>query len=219
MTPAVNRRTHRRMIASYVAPRSFAPRTRPALEGLGYHIVPAATRGRFDDASWRPDLRLVDERHLSRLPREPNDVPIICVSERGPHATGDARVAGFATRPVDVAQIYPVLQRVLEAHPRRAARAPTRISARCSLRDQRWSAELHALSETGALLRCRGDLAPGLNLNVLFPLPLGRMISTRARVVSHGAAGTAVTFPTLPPASRGAIADYVERRLASASAN
>lgn len=215
MTPAVNTPSHRRTIASYLAPRGFAPRTRPALQGLGYHIVPAATRGRFDDASWRPDLRLVDERHLGRLPRVPDDVPIICVSERGPHATGDARVAGFATRPVDVAQIYPVLQRVLETHPRRAARAPTRISARCSLQDQRWTAELRALSEAGALLRCRGDLAPGQHLNLLFPLPLGRMISTRARVVSHAPAGTAVAFPTLPASARGAIADYVERRLAS----
>lgn len=207
--------SQRRTVASYVAPRGFAPRARAALEGLGYQIVPVATRGRFDDDSWRPDLRLVDERYLGRLPREADGVPIVCVCERAPQTPGDPRVVGFVARPVSVAGLYPVLQGALEEHPRGAARAPARISARCFFEDRRWTAELRALSERGALLVARADFARGAQFNLLFPLPLGRTISTRARVVSHAATGTAVHFPALAPVARGAIADYVERRLAT----
>ena len=85
----------------------------------------------------------------------------------------------------------------------------------CALADRRWSAELRALSEQGALLEARAGLSPGTELNLLFPLPLGRTISTRARVITQGPAGTAVTFSGHAPPARAAIADYVERRLAS----
>ncbi len=43
---------HQRRIASYVPPQAYAPRVRAALEGLGYQIIPVATRGRFEDDSW-----------------------------------------------------------------------------------------------------------------------------------------------------------------------
>lgn len=209
----MNARSYRRTIASYLPPQGFAPRARVALEGLGYQVVAVATRGHFDDASWRPDLRLVGERHLGRLPPAPDDVPIVCVSDGRPLEANDARVVGFAARPVELASLYPLLQEALETHPRYAPRAPARITARCALADRRWTAELRALSEKGALLDSHADLAPGTELNLLFPLPLGRTISTRARVVTQGPAGTAVTFSGHAPPARTAIADYVERRL------
>ena len=205
----------RRTIACYLASRGFAPRARAALEGLGYRLVPAATRGRFDDDSWSPDLRLVDHRHLGRLPSQPDRVPIICVSDGRPQEAGDPRVVGFAPRPVSVASLYPVLQQALEAHPRRAPRAQTRISARCSLEGGRWTAELRTLSELGGRLEARADLPPGTRLNLLFPLPLGRMISTRAQVLTHATSGTSVAFSGHSAAARAAISDYVERRLAT----
>jgi hypothetical protein len=178
-------------------------------------VVPAATRGRFDDDSWRPDLRLVDRRHLERLPSLPDRVPIVCVSDGRPQEAGDPRVVGFAPRPVSVASLYPVLQQILEAQPRRAPRVPTRISARCSLEGGRWTAELRSLSELGGRLETRADLPRGTRLNLLFPLPLGRMVSTRAQVVAHGASGTAVAFSGHSAAARAAISDYVERRLST----
>jgi hypothetical protein len=178
-------------------------------------VVPAATRGRFDDDSWRPDLRLVDHHQLGRLPSETDPIPIVCVSDGRPKEAGDPRVVGFAPRPVSVASLYPVLQRALEVQPRRAPRAPIRISARCSLEGGRWTAELRQLSELGGRLEARADLPPGTRLNLLFPLPLGRMISTRAQVVAHAASGTAVAFSGHSAAARAAICDYVERRLAT----
>lgn len=211
----MDERSQRRTIASYLAPRGFAPRARAALRGLGYAVVPAATRGRFDDGSWRPDLRLVDQRHLLRLPRTPDETPIVCVSDGRPREGGDPRVVGFTRRPVAMAALYPMLQAALEPHPRRAARAPTRISARCSLSGRRWTVEIRTLSELGARLEARADLRAGRELNLLFPLPLGRMVSTRARVVGPCAGGLAVTFSGHSSAARAAIADYVERRLAT----
>ena len=119
MTHPVDAPGRRRTIACYVAPRLFARRTRAALQGLGYHVVPVATRGRFEDASWRPDLRLVDERHLERLPREADGVPIVCLSERPEREPADPRIVGFAPRPGELSALYPLLQRALEPHPRR----------------------------------------------------------------------------------------------------
>ena len=75
-------RNIRRVLASYVPPQALGQGTRQALEGLGYKIVPAATRGRFNDASWKPDLRLVDDRHLDRLPGREDRVPIIVLTGR-----------------------------------------------------------------------------------------------------------------------------------------
>lgn len=207
--------SHRWTIASYLAPRGFAPRARAALEGLGYRVVPAATRGRFSDDSWQPDLRLADHRHLDRLPRPPDCVPIVAVSDGRPTAGDDPRVVGFVPRPISVASLYPVLQQALEAQPRRVPRAPTRISARCSLEGGRWTAELRSLSELGGQLEARAHLPRGTRLNLLFPLPLGRMISTRAEVVAHASNGTALAFSGHSAAARTAISEYVERRLAT----
>ena len=57
-----NKQKH--IVASYVAPTALTPGTRAALRALGYELAPAIMRGRWDDASWRSDIRLVDERQL-----------------------------------------------------------------------------------------------------------------------------------------------------------
>ena len=91
----------RRTIACYVPPQDFAPHTRAALERLGYRVVPATTRGRFGDDTWAADVRLVDERHLGRLPALKASEPIIVLSEhRGPEFD-DPRVVGVARRPLE----------------------------------------------------------------------------------------------------------------------
>jgi len=205
----------RRTIGSYVAPQAFAPRTRAALERLGYRVVPAATRGRFADDTWAPDVRLVDERYLARLPTGKASGPIIVVCDRGGQKFDDPRVAGVAERPLEVGALYPLLQRALEKNPRRAARAPARIPARCSHADRLWTGQVLALSETGCLLQSQSEMMLGLELNLLFPLPLGRTVSLRARVVGRQEGRAGMAFPSPPPPAREAIADYVQRRLST----
>jgi len=205
----------RRTIASYVPPQAFAPRARAALERLGYRIVPAVTRGRFADDSWAPDVRLVDECHLAYLPEGSASEPIIVLCEQRRRQFDDPRVAGVTRRPVEVGTLYPLLQKTLEKNPRQAARAPARIPARCTHADRRWTGAVLALSETGCLFQSQSDMTPGLEFNLLFPLPLGRVVSLRARVIGCHGERAGMAFPSLSPPAREAIADYVQRRLST----
>jgi hypothetical protein len=210
-------RTWNRTIASYVSPRAWAPRTRAALEGLGYRVVAAATRGRFGDDSWDPDVRLVDERHLGRIPLEnylPR-TPVVLVTGRRPLSHADPRVIGSVARPCTLQTLFPVLQRGLESHPRSGARAPTQIQARCTHADRRWNGALVSLSPQGCLFHTGQDMPEGLELNMLFPLPLGRMVSTRARVVRRHGDRIGMQFTGASGTIRQALADYVEERLAT----
>jgi hypothetical protein len=211
----MGRQPSRRTIASYVPPQAFAPRARAALERLGYRVVPAATRGRFADDTWAPDVRLVDECHLAYLPEGKASEPIIVLCDHRRRRFDDPRVAGVAPRPLAVDTLYPLLQKVLEKTPRRAARAPARIPARCSHADRRWTGQVLSLSETGCLFQSQSDMTPGLDLNLLFPLPLGRMLSLRARVVGRHGERAGMAFPSPSSPAREAIADYVQQRLAS----
>jgi hypothetical protein len=211
----MDRPPSRRTIASYVSPEAFAPRARAALEKLGYRIVPAVTRGRFADDTWTPDVRLVDECHLGYLPEGNASGPVIVLCDDGRRQFDDSRIVGVAPRPLEVGTLYPLLQKVLEKTPRRAARAPARIAARCSHADRRWTGRVLSLSETGCLMQSQSDMTPGLELSLLFPLPLGRMLSLRARVVGRHGERAGMAFPSPSPPALEAIADYVQRRLAS----
>lgn len=202
----------RRILASYVPSRALAPGARAALEALGYAVVPATNLGRFAKPEGTVDLRLTDVRLLDRLPRDP--VPVILLGNgRGPLPEDD-RVVGCVPRPADVATLYPLLQRALEPRPRRAARALAHIPARCTRADRRWSGEVLRLSQAGCLFRGTAELPAGLELNLSFPLPAGRMVSTRARVSNHTPAGAGLDFRSLPAPARDAIGEFVQRRLA-----
>jgi hypothetical protein len=206
----------RRTLASYVSPHAFAPRTRGVLQGLGYRVVPIATQGRFADDRWQPDLRIVDERHLEKLPFEnylPRTPIIVLVGGR-PRGIADARVVGCVPRPADVEALYPLLQQALEPTPRRSARAATLLPARCTRADRRWVGVVVSLSREGCLFRTQEAMPPGLELNLIFPLPLGRMVSTRARVLRQSGEQAALEFTHRPAQSTRAIGDYVEQRLA-----
>jgi len=206
----------RRTVASYVPPQAFAPRTRGALAGLGYRIVPIATQGRFADDRWEPDLRIVDERHLDKLPDEKYlpRTPVIVLTGSRPRTHADPRVVGCVERPAGVDALYPLLQQALEPTPRRAARVATLLPARCTRADRRWVGAVVSLSREGCLFRTLEAMPPGLELNLIFPLPLGRTVSTRARVLrQHGEqVGMAFTHP--PAQTTRAIGEYVEGRLA-----
>jgi hypothetical protein len=209
-----------KLIASYASPQAFAPRTRAALAGLGYRLIAASTRGRFDDDSWHPSLRIVDDRHLDKLPEE-NYLPrtpviVLCGPRHRPRSRRDSRVVGEVARPAGLGELYPLIQQALEKHPRKSARAATQIPARCTRSDRRWMGAILSLSVGGCLFKTRSDMTPGLEFNLLFPLPRDRMISTRARVERRCGEGVGMSFPSPAEPARRAIADFVTERLATA---
>jgi hypothetical protein len=113
-----------------------------------------------------------------------------------------------------VGALSPRLQKAREETPRRSARAPTLLPARCSRADRRWAGALLSLSREGCLFRTLEAMPPGLELNLIFPLPLGRMVSTRARVLRQDGDRVALAFTHPPAQSTRAIDEYVESRLA-----
>lgn len=208
---------HQRRIASYVPPQAYAPRVRAALEGLGYEIIPVATRGRFEDDSWEPHLRIVDERHISRIPVEDYlpRTPVLLLAGGDRVASRDRRVVGIVTRPATLTDLYPILQRALEETPRIAARALTELPGRCTYSDRRWMGAVVSLSEKGCLFRTSEKLQKDQRLNLLFPLPLGQMVTARARVIDQRGQSVGMVFDYMAPPIREAVARYVEGRLAT----
>lgn len=216
----MNRATTRtpRLIASYVPPQAYAPRVRAALEGLGYRIVPVATRGRFGDDSWEPQLRIVDERHIDRIPPEdylPRTPVVVLTGGLRAAPCQDRRVVGSVPRPATLKDLYPLLQRALEDTPRSTARTPTELPGRCTQSDRRWMGAVVSLSERGCLFRTSEPLVVDQQLNLLFPLPMGQMVTARARVIGQQGPSVRMVFDKLAPPAREAVAHYVEGRLAT----
>jgi len=206
-----------RQIASYVPPQAYAPRVRAALEALGYQIIPVATRGHFEDDSWTPDLRIVDERHIDRIPAEDYlpRTPVLLLTGGAREPCRDRRVVGSALRPAMLKDLYPILQRTLEDTPRVAVRAPTELPGRCTQSDRRWMGAVVSLSEKGCLFRTSELLATDQRLNLLFPLPMGQMVTARARVIGQQGPSVGLVFDDMAPPIREAVAEYVEGRLAT----
>ncbi len=205
---------HRHTIASYVASPSLTPGTRAALRHLGYELLPAVVRGRWEDASWSSDVRLVDERHIARVPRD--TTPLVVLARDPNRCWDNERIVGATERPADIRSLYPLLQRALEAQPRAAARAPAQIAARGNFADRRFDAQIITLSQRGCLLETSHALEPGTDLNLSFALPRSELLSLRGTVCGAGAQSAAVEFRDVDAAPREAIADYVQRRLATA---
>ena len=206
-----------RRIASYVPPQAYAPRVRAALEGLGYQIIPVATRGRFEDDSWEPHLRIVDERHINRIPAEDYlpSIPVLLLTGGARATSRDSRVVGIVSRPAMLTDLYPILQRTLEDTPRVAARAPSELPGRCTQSDRRWMGAIVSLSEKGCLFQTSESLATDQRLNLVFPLPLGQMVTARARVIGQQGPSVGLVFDHMAPPIREAVAQYVEGRLAT----
>lgn len=206
-----------RKIASYVPPQAYAPRVRAALESLGYRIIPVATRGRFEDDSWTPDLRIVDERHIDRIPAEDYlpRTPVLLLTGGTRAVSRDRRVVGSVPRPALLKDLYPILQQTLEDTPRVAVRAPTELPGRCTQSDRRWMGAVVSLSEKGCLFRTRELLGTDQRLNLLFPLPMGQMVTARARVIGQQGPSVGLIFDDMAPPIREAVAQYVENRLAT----
>lgn len=202
-----------------MGPRAFAPRARAALEGLGYRVVSAFAMGRFDDLSWRPTLRLVDERQYSKIPSEAQDpnTPVILMTGIRPLTIKDGRIVGGVSRPAELRDLYPLIQRAMEPTPRSVPRVRTQLAARCIRSDQRFAGNVVSLSEGGCLFRSRQTIERGAQMNLQFALPSGGgIVSARAECVHEGADGAGLRFTTAPSEVRRHIAQFVSQRLATA---
>lgn len=213
-----NERTRDRgTIASYVEQPALGFHTRAALAGLGYRLVQAAAVGRFDDAAFRPDLRIVDERHLSRLPTIDADpgTPIIVLSGPRPRPIEDPRIAGHLLRPARLDSLYPLIQHCLEPTPRSAPRVGTTLAARVAQSGRRFVASLLSLSSHGCLLSPTQPIEQGSKLNVEFGVPGRSLVMARALCVSSSSAGYGLRFESTPDAIRDSIDSFVTQRLAT----
>lgn len=208
--------TARVEIACYVGPRAFAPGARTALEGLGYAVVPALSRGRFGDASWSPTVRLVDERHYDRVPSHADDpeTPLVLVTSGREPAVEDARIAGHTARPIELDDLYSILQRALEQTPRATPRVPTHIAARGIREDRRWIGTITSLSMGGCFLRTRERPPVGAHLSVQFAIPNGNIVVARAICVHSGGDGIGLAFTRSSEDALRDIGHYVSERLA-----
>jgi len=205
-----------RTIASYASPRAYGPHVRIALKGLGYRVVQAATQGAFGDASWAPDLRIADERLLSRIPTPPRDpkTPIVVLTGARAKRSTDPRIVGTVQRPAGLRELYCLMQLALEPHPRGAPRAPTQLPARCVQADQRWLGAVMALSEKGCLFRTSESVSKGMRMSLQFALPFGDLISARAECVHRTGENAGIAFAETSALAREAIGRFVTHRLA-----
>lgn len=209
--------SERGCIASYVGPHAYAPRTRAALEGLGYRVITAFAMGRFDDPSWQPSLRLVDERHHSKIPQESRDpdTPVILMTGVRPLPIKDGRIAGTVSRPAELKDVYPLIQRCMESTPRVVPRVATQLAARCVRNDRRLVGHVVSLSEGGCLFRSSENIEQGSQMNVQFALPKGGIVCARAECIHQGDSGAGLRFTETPSEVRRNIAVFVTHRLAS----
>ena len=204
-------------IASYVGPRCFASQTRAALEGLGYAVVPAFAMGRFDDTSWRPALRLVDERQYVKIPSPEADptTPVILLTGPRPLDIDDTRIVGRVPRPAELTDLYPIIQRTLQSTPRHSPRVETSLSARCVKSDRRWMGSVVSLSENGCLFRSSERFESGTQMNLQFALPGSNIISTRAVCVHQHGGESGLAFSDTSEDDQRNIGGFVTHRLAT----
>lgn len=212
----------------HTAPTSLAPSTRKALGALGYELVdvgPAhASRGEpagaFDAQLVDPqlvDVQLVDAECVDAA--APGAPLVVLGAARAIAARERRPDVAFVRRPAALADLFPVLQTLLEREPRRAPRAPVRFPFRGVHGDRRFVGRVVELSATGCLVEldpaaARPALLEGERLNLEIALPDRVAVRARAecRRVAPGLAGLA--FRDVAPTARADIARFVARALA-----
>jgi len=210
----------RRVIASYVGPRAFAAHSRAALESLGYEVIAASTRGAFDDPSWPADLRLIDERHLGRLPdssTDPTPIVLLCGSARDGRrdSDDDPRIVAHIQRPARLRDLYGEFQRALEPFPRRAPRVATELAARGISDERRFVGAVRSLSEYGCLFQGAHGLRGGDHFNLQIAIPSEGVVTARGRCVHAGSSEVGVEFVSSSQSTRDCIGEFVLHRLSS----
>ncbi|MCG8592678.1 MAG: PilZ domain-containing protein [Proteobacteria bacterium] len=198
-------------VFSSVEPRAFEPGARAALLQLGYRLVPAVAGFREE----APDLRVVDTRHLGRVPkveREP-ETPIVLLTGARPPSQEDPRIVGWTTRPAGLKSLYRLFQKALSMN-RRVPRVATHLAARGVRADRRFTGSVLELSEGGCLFRPGEHLPANLCLNLELSLPGGRSLSLRASEQYRHLDRIGLRFLETPGESQRALAEFVSQRLA-----
>jgi len=198
------KRSYSRRIEVRVPSRDFALGVQPALERLGYALVPV------NGGALPPDLRIVAGSRLRRLSSDLTE-PVILFG--GNPEEDDSRVVGHLKRPVRLRELYRLLQRALEANPRAVPRIATALPAR-SLRDGADSpGAIVSLSEGGCCLQTSESIPGAGRLWLEFALPGGGQVSTWAKPRYRAGDATGLKFDRLPADSRMAISRFVEQCL------
>jgi len=206
----------RHVLALTAGSRALAPRTRAELRALGYELRVASDRDFATRPETAPALRIVDERYLDRIPtpQEEPHTPVVLLTGPRPLAIDDSRIAGRVMRPAGTFDLYPILQKALERHPRRVPRVPTQLPARCIRDDYRWPGAVLSLCEDGCLLRSTEVVEPGSRFDLQFAIPGGELIMARARCVYTSDSRAGVVFSEPSEVDRRVIRGYVSERLA-----
>jgi len=163
----------RRVLVSHAAPTAFAPMTRPILAKLGYRILDAeefALELEKDEYA-RPDLRLVDERHLGEVDHDDPVIPIVALTGREGVTGADPRIVAALRRPAGLHALFRILQQLLEDQPRSSPRVSTHLRSRCEQAEREWGATVLCLSENGCLLRSAQAMPLGSRLRLRLQLP------------------------------------------------
>jgi hypothetical protein len=125
-------------------------------------------------------------------------------------------VIGVVRPPVELLDLYPLLQGALEANPRAVPRIATALPARSLREGVDTPGAILSLSEKGCLLRSASRL-PGFGpLHLQFMLPDEGPIYTRAEPRHETGNESGLAFERLPETSRAAIAAFVTRSLTQA---
>lgn len=209
--------TPRAIVAIHAPPRAFAPGTQTALDRLGYQLIPAETNAHpaEDDGSHRPNIRIVDDRQLERVPLESNGegVPLILLTgHRGPLAN-DSRAVGAVRRRARIHELFTLLQRALEPWPRTVPRVSAALPARCRRGNHGWAAAIRSISEKGCLLLSTERLEPDKRLDLCFALPKAGLMWLPAQPSYVNGKQAGLVFRDSSGRSRSAIAEFVTAQL------
>ena len=203
-----------RVLVTHAAPSAFAPATLRVLAKLGYAIVDPDVFARMADEDDRPDLYIVDERHLTEVPDDGGSpIPIVVLTGRHGVTGADVRIAGAIPRPAGLHELYRLVQQLLEDTPRTTLRVPTHIPARCRCQGKEWRSALVSLSENGGLMRSGEPLLLGSRLRLSFELPRSGLLELDAEIAYQLVPDIGIIFNGAPPSVREAIVAYVTEAL------
>lgn len=213
MGPARHEERRERVIARHAPCRAFARGALPALERLGYRLLPPGS-ALAGAPGVRIDAHLVGPRERRRLPQDAGAPLILLAGRRPPRARpGEPDVVATLRRPAELGDLYRALQLALETHPRRVPRAALTLPARCASGSEDFPGAIVSLSEGGCLLRSARPPASRRRLRLYFPLPERGLVEVSARPLYHARGHLGLAFLDLADATRRAITDCVEDAL------
>jgi hypothetical protein len=215
----MERAQQKRTIVQLATGEALAPWSGQLLSRLGYQIVmPEAFEDqRAQQPGLRPDLLLVDERHLAEvIPEEgvgEDPVPIVLLCGRHGATGADSRIVGAIKRPAGLHDLYRLLQQIFEDKPRCTLRVATQLRARCESGGKHWEGRVLSLSENGCLIRSSGSMLLGQQVRLEIALPDTAPIALEAEAAYQLLPDTGLVFHALAPDHRLARGRFVKQTL------